>query len=540
VRDLSVLRGKQRFKEDVMIANSVPLDNHRNASFVSVRSSILAWIATPGGGLAVLIVTTLLLRLVFAAALGLGIDESYMVASSRSLQLSYFDHPPVAWWLAWLAVHLGGTDTALVVRLPFILLFALSTWLMFSIVETLFGKKPALYSAVLLNIVPVLGVTSASWVLPDGPLIAALLTSVLCFIHAVRARGGAVWRWWLASGAFAGLALTSKYTAVLIDVGLLGYLVTSPRYAHWLKRPHPYVAMALALAIFSPVVVWNARHGWISLAFQGSRADGGKWHLLGPATTILGESAFFLPWIFVPLCVAIWRAAAGGRSNEARWLILCLGAPSLAVFLLVSLRAHVLFHWAAPALMMTLPLLAQEISLLRWPRKAITAAFVLTLLTLGFGITVVATEVRFNWMPEYLEDFSPANDPDIDAVDWTTLRKQLATREYFHLGMVVAATNWRDAGKIDYALRGRARVVCLGNDPRQFGVTSPAASFDGDDVLIVERGKSPEWVIMRFGADFAQMEVLPPIILMHNGRPSIPLQLILGHKLQIHPRSSQS
>ena len=460
-----------------------------------------------------------------------------MVASSRSLQLSYFDHPPVAWWLAWLGTQLDGMGAPFFVRLPFTLLFALSTWLMFSAVRLLLGAKPALYAAVLLNAVPVLGVTSATWVLPDGPLLAALLGSVLCFVHAARARNGAAWRWWLGAGACAGVALASKYTAVLIDAGLLGYLATSRRDAHWLKRPHPYAAAALVLVIFSPVIVWNARHGWISIAFQGGRADGGKWHLFGPAMTVLGEAAFFLPWIFVPLCVAVWRAAAGGRTNEARWFFVCLAAPSLAVFLLVSFRAHVLFHWAAPALMLTLPLLAEEIHLRRWPRKAVKAALMLTLGALTFGVVLVGTEVRFNWMPQFLEDFSPASDPDLDAVDWTTLRKELAVREYLRPGMVVAATNWRDAGKIDYALRGQARVLCLGDDPREYGVTSPAVSFDGDDVLVVERSKPAEWVVSRFGTDFDGMEILPPVILMHAGRPTIPIRLILGRHLHLRPAS---
>ena len=52
-----------------------------------------------------------MLRLLLAAALGLGIDESYMVAAGREWQLSYFDHPPIAWWLAWGAAHLAGSDS---------------------------------------------------------------------------------------------------------------------------------------------------------------------------------------------------------------------------------------------------------------------------------------------------------------------------------------------------------------------------------------------------------------------------------------------
>ena len=36
----------------------------------------------------------LVARLAFAFSLGLGVDESYTIAISRRLSLSYFDHPP--------------------------------------------------------------------------------------------------------------------------------------------------------------------------------------------------------------------------------------------------------------------------------------------------------------------------------------------------------------------------------------------------------------------------------------------------------------
>ena len=89
-----------------------------------------AWLKAPAGRVGLLIAATFLARLAFAAAFGLGVDESYMVVAGRKPQLSYFDHPPVAWWLAWAASHLAGSDSPVVVRLPFIALFALTTALM--------------------------------------------------------------------------------------------------------------------------------------------------------------------------------------------------------------------------------------------------------------------------------------------------------------------------------------------------------------------------------------------------------------------------
>ena len=193
----------------------------------------------PAGGVAVLIVTTFLARLVLAAALGLGIDESYMVAAGRSLQPSYFDHPPIAWWMAWAAAHLTGSEIPFVVRLPFIAMFAGTTFLMYRLTSALFSREAGLWAAVVLNLAPVFGISSASWVLPDGPLLAALLGAAICLVAGLRSYGRAAWGWWLGSGICAGLALSSKYSAGLTMIGAAGFLLSEPRSRRWLARPHP-------------------------------------------------------------------------------------------------------------------------------------------------------------------------------------------------------------------------------------------------------------------------------------------------------------
>ncbi|OYV81395.1 MAG: hypothetical protein B7Z64_10800, partial [Acidiphilium sp. 21-68-69] len=53
----------------------------------------------PGSAALLVILAATLARLVLAAGMGLGIDESYMVAAAHTFQLSYFDHPPVSWWM---------------------------------------------------------------------------------------------------------------------------------------------------------------------------------------------------------------------------------------------------------------------------------------------------------------------------------------------------------------------------------------------------------------------------------------------------------
>src|ERR1700761_2662782 len=122
-----------------------------------------------------LVGATTLIRLAFAATTGLGVDESYMVTAGRVLSLGYFDHPPASWWLCWGAAHLFSTEAPVVVRLPFILLFAVSQCLVWRIGDLISGRNAGLWAAAALNVSPVFGVTTGTWVLPDGPLDPALL-----------------------------------------------------------------------------------------------------------------------------------------------------------------------------------------------------------------------------------------------------------------------------------------------------------------------------------------------------------------------------
>lgn len=493
---------------------------------------LAGWVKTPAGGLALLVVGTLALRLVFAAALGLGIDESYMVAAGRRLQFGYFDHPPIAWWLAWGAAHLAGSDAAFVVRLPFIALFALSTVLMYRVTASLFGEWAGLAAAAGLNAAPVLGLTSASWVLPDGPLIAALLAALACLVRALPAQGRVSWGWWLGAGVCAGLALGSKYSAGLALAGAVIFLATEPVARRWLRRPQPYVASLTALMVFSPVLLWNARHGWVSFAFQGGRA-GGHFYAWGPLAALGGGALYFLPWIWLPLILCGIGAAWRGPADRSRWLLLCLAAPPIVLFTAVSLVSHILFHWAAPGYLMLVPLLGQEIAQ-RWPTsRALRRAVVATGAFVVLGAAVFVGAVRFDWLAAAAPNFALAKDPTMAVVDWTGLRTELASRGFFERpGLAIAATRWLDAGKIDYALGGRVPVLCLCADPHEYGIIAPVARYAGKDVLIIAPRMNAAEIVARFGPLFHSIEPLPPLTLIHAGRPALSLTLCLGRDLR--------
>jgi hypothetical protein len=476
------------------------------------------------------------LRVLISVMLGLGVDESYMVATGRELRLGYFDHPPLSWWLSWGASHLFGSEMPIVVRLPFIALFAVSTALMYRLTALLFSRRAGVWAALAFNISPVFGVTSASWVLPDGPLITALLGFTICLMCASGSENRQSWAWWSGAGVCAGLALLSKYSAILVLSGAAIAMLTHKMQRRWLLRPQPWLSVAVAAALFSPVIVWNAEHHWCSFIFQGGRALGAKWHPLAPLTALGGEAFYLLPWIWLPLMTTLVAAWRRGRADWPSWLLACSGTPPIVLFALVGIWSHgrVLFHWAAPGYLVLFPLLGAGLA--RWaetygrvPRRIAAASVCLIVL----GVTIVGSEVRWNWLPFLGEHFAPGEDPDLAAVDWTSLVPQMQARGWFTSGKpIVAALNWHDAGKLDYALGGAATVICLGDDPREFGLLHPAAKYQGDDVLILTPGKRPAQFNRSLRILFERIEPEPALTVLHAGRPAMEIPVYLGRHLE--------
>jgi len=516
-----------------------------------------------------LILATALLRVGFGWALGLGVDESYMVASGRRLQLGYFDHPPISWWMQWIATHLFGTDAPLAVRTPFILTFALSTWLMYRLGAAVTDRRAGLWAAVAMNLSPVFGVTTASWVLPDGPLDCALLGAALCLVYALSTttplplaaevgsrsepdeglayrstltrraahgdlsrRAGEVWWAWTAAGLCAGVALLSKYTAILTIGGAVLFLLTSPRHRRWLARPQPYVAGVLVIAVFSPVVIWNAVHGWASFAFQGDRATGWQFRPWQPIVVLAGEALFVLPWIWIPMMAPAVAALRRGPADWQSWLLCCLAAPPIVLFALISAWSsqRVMLHWAAPGYLMLFPLLGRAIAEwigVPWVRRVMVGTVILVI----GAVIVVSTQSRLDWMHPVIAAVAN-HDPDVEGIDWTSLRDELVARDLLKPGVIVGVPNWRDAGKIAYALGPKATVIVLNGDSRQFGFVAPATAFSGRDLLVLTLD-DPNRARRELSPWFSKLEPLAPSSIDDDGVSLQSVSMFLGTSLHV-------
>src|SRR5580692_941368 len=213
---------------------------------------------------ALTVAALVLLRLVGAAWTPLTFDEAYYWIWSKHLAFGYYDHPPAVALVIRLGTMIGG-DTELGVRLVSILLALPMSFAVYRTAEILFGGQRVAATATILLNVTLMAAVGTLIVTPDSPLLVAS-SFVLFFLAKVLESGRGAW--WLAVGAAAGAALASKYTAMFFGPAILIWLISVPKLRRWLLSPWLYLGGLTALMVFSPVILWNADHHWVSFIKQ--------------------------------------------------------------------------------------------------------------------------------------------------------------------------------------------------------------------------------------------------------------------------------
>jgi len=292
-----------------------------------------------------MIIALVVLRLVAAAVTPITFDEAYYWMWSKHLAGGYYDHPPMVALVIRASTMIAG-DSELGVRLVSILLVLPMSYAVYRSAAILFGGvRVAATAALLLNItLMVAGGTLI--VTPDAPLMVAS-SFVMLFLAKVLETGRGVW--WLAVGAAVGAALLSKYTALFFGPAILIWLVAVPKLRRWLVSPWPYLGGIVALAVFSPVLLWNAEHQWVSFLKQFGRARIEDFRPVFIFELIPTQVAFATPFVFIlgamGLHILLWRRVGASAS---RVLINTMFWTIVAYFVWHSLHARVEANWFAP------------------------------------------------------------------------------------------------------------------------------------------------------------------------------------------------
>jgi 4-amino-4-deoxy-L-arabinose transferase-like glycosyltransferase len=264
---------------------------------------------------AALIAVMTAMRCIFAGTLDLRTDEAYYWTWSKENTLSFLDHPPMIAWFIRFGTAIFG-DTNFGVRFAGLLAMPISQLLLADIVRRVtHDVRAAILAVLMMEAALYYGLLMAK-VAPDVALIPFELAMVWSLVRLTES-GDA--RWWLAAGLFAGLSLLSKLTALMLLPAIALFIVVPDWRWRWLRSPYPWAAALIAVAVFSPVLIWNGMHDWASFRFQFVRATATHAVTLRTLGDYIGlqfgqVGPILLPVVLFGVALSAWR---GYRCRDA-------------------------------------------------------------------------------------------------------------------------------------------------------------------------------------------------------------------------------
>lgn len=441
------------------------------------------------------------------AGLDLYVDEAQYWTWAKALAWGYFSKPPV------IAATIAATtsvcgDGVICVKSGALLLYPVTTLLLWAIAHRLFGGRIAFWTAITFLTLP--GVAFSSLIIStDVPL---FLFWSLAFWAYLKAIDTDRWHWWLLAGLAGGLGLLTKYTMVIFAVSVLLHLAVTPELRDRLRSAKLYAAALLATAVFAPNIVWNAQHGWPTLhhtaAISGLEGKSGgllaslHWASLGDF--LAGQLAILGPVLFIAWLLQLARPR--GWLSDARYrLLACFALPFLAGISLQALLGRANANWAAMAYAGgTLFVVARLLETGR--RGVLTAA-----LALNLGVSVLAYHYdaltrlagieltrktdfykRVRGWQGFGEQVQTLRAAHPDAVLMGDARDVIAELMYYVRPHPMDTVKWNPSGRID----------------DHYALTTSLTGMAGRDFLYISRETTlrPE-----IGASFEAIEPLPDI-----------------------------
>lgn len=300
-----------------------------------------------------------------AGALDLSGDEAHYWEWSRRLDWSYYSKGPLVAWIIAASRRLLGTwsqqmvgSEALAVRIPALLLSIGTGWGLFVLARAVTRSgRLALATVACTLTIPIFAVGSILMTI-DAPLACLYVWTLVAVERGLRSGAATPW---IVAGLLIALGILAKYTMVLVLPAVLLTVIVEPGLRAVLRRPAPYAGVLIGLAGLVPILIWNARHDWVSfrhVAGQAGLAGAARFQALGPLDLVAGQLAVVGPIWFGAMVAAAAALARSPRpcppeAHNVGGMKLLVAATVVpwAVFLAFSFRTKTQPNWPLPALL---------------------------------------------------------------------------------------------------------------------------------------------------------------------------------------------
>ena len=228
--------------------------------------------------------------------LNLPLDLIEGLLYGREWQLGYDKLPPLPWWMLDATYRLFGPDLFFYAlsQATVIAAFAL-IWL---IAHRLVGPVGALVAVLIIDGLHYFTFTAPKF---NHDVIQLPFWALTGYAFWAALRHGRTVHWVLL-GFGVGMAVWAKYFAVVQAVPLALFVLFDRDARKTLATPGPWIAVAVALAVMSPHLVWLAQNNFLPFAYADARAAHFKQpldYVIKPPRFLLSQLAFLLPSLLI-------------------------------------------------------------------------------------------------------------------------------------------------------------------------------------------------------------------------------------------------
>jgi hypothetical protein len=468
-------------------------------------------------------------------------DELYYMACGEHLAWGYVDQPPLIALISWFARHVFGNsmfDVRLLPALAGAAVVFLAGW----IARELGGGFFAQFLAALTALFAPAYLAFDSFLSMNAfePLFWTLCALIVIHI----AKGGSP-AWWVLFGAVAGIGLENKHTMLVFGFAIVaGLLISDQRrllYSKWI-----WVGGVLALALFLPNLIWEARHGWPQIQVVRAGQEY-KNYPVGPLRFVF-EQILYLQPVQLPVWLAgvVWFFAApeGKRFRFFGWAYLIVMAIFIALHgkTYYPLPIYPILMAAGGVALERLLFAAQRRRWLAWAYCALIVIAGIVSVPFGVPLLPVDTFLRYSQVLPYSHAVKMERDATValpqlyaDMFGWDNMAEAVA-RVYHTLpeaeqqNCAILAGNYGEAGAIDYygPALGLPKAISGHNNYYLWG----PRGYSGDCVILF--GENADRYARLFGetrlvatiTDFYAMPSEKGVHLYICRKPSAPLAIL--------------
>jgi len=283
-------------------------------------------------------------------------DEAHYWDWSRHLDYSYYSKGPlVAWLIRGSCEFLGSLSVAVTgnlaaaVRTPAVLCHAaiLAGW--YVIAAGVFrSQRLGLIVIACGSLLPVMRAGAVLMTI-DPPFLACWCWALVSVWKALDRERVA---WWCAAAVFVCFGTLAKYTMLLFPAAVVGYLLFHRRSEF--RKPGVWLFLSGAVLGWVPVLVWNARHEWVSFRHVlgqvgAGQSNGGGIRWDGAAGLLMGQFGMMFAFAMVAFLAAAVRFRPTRERDPGVRLLWWVSVPVWCVFAVTSFLKPGQPNWPAPA-----------------------------------------------------------------------------------------------------------------------------------------------------------------------------------------------